>query len=100
VYPEHSSFVGTYSAFFTGLLGLVVDIIVVEALEVRLDHLPSSVMLGLKPPAPHRGVEGVHWIPLQIQREVGLATEDLRLARGAVQQDGRHRPSHLVIKIS
>jgi hypothetical protein len=72
------------------LLGLVVDIIVVEALEVCLDHLPPIVVLGLKPLAPHQGVEGVHRIPLQIQREVGLAAEDLRAARGAAQQDGRH----------
>jgi hypothetical protein len=84
------------------LLGLVIDIIVVEALEVRLDHLPPSVMLGLKPPAPHRGVEAAHWILLHIQQEVGLASEDLRAAPGAAQQDGRHRHRHprLVIKIS
>jgi hypothetical protein len=82
------------------LLGLVVDIIVVEALEMRLNHLPPSVVLGLKPPAPHRGVEGVHRIPLQIQREVGLAAEDLRPAHGAAQHDCRNQPPRLVIKIS
>jgi hypothetical protein len=70
------------------LVGLVVDIVVVEALEVRLGHLPSSVVHGLELPAPHQGVDGVHRIPPQIGREVGSASEDLRAARGVVQGDG------------
>jgi hypothetical protein len=82
------------------LIGLVVDIIVVEALDVRLGHLPPRVVLGLKPPAPHQGVERVHRILLQIQQEVGLATENLWAAPRAAQQDGRHRHPRLVIKIS
>jgi hypothetical protein len=37
---------------------------------------------------------------LQIQREVGLAAEDLRPAHGAAQHDCRNQPPRLVIKIS
>jgi hypothetical protein len=76
------------------LLGLVVDIAVTELLEVCFGHLPSSVVLGLEPPSPHRGVDGVHRIPAQFPRE------DLRAARGAAQGDGQHRHTCLVIKIS
>ena len=57
----------------SGLEGLVVEVVVIEALEVGLDHLSPSVVLGLKPPSPWRGLDGVGGVSPQIQREVRSA---------------------------
>jgi hypothetical protein len=38
---------------------LIVEVVVFKALEVGLDHIALSVMLGLKPQRPQRGINGI-----------------------------------------
>jgi hypothetical protein len=47
-----------------GHFGLfVVEVIIDEALQVGMDHLAPSIVLGLEPPRAQQGVDGVCRIP-------------------------------------